>query len=110
MPDDEWERSVRAARSLCESESSVRTLGEVLRADEALEVPVPIIIAVYRRLFDLRVCDVRTRVCFARYLLLHGPEWDDEAASVLSEVEETARAARLWDEPHLGHHPVFFSG
>lgn len=109
-PPDEWEQVANQAQCLCEAETSPRTLGEALRLDEGLELPVEIVIAIYRRLMKLGVTDVRTRLCFARYLLLHGPEWDDEANSIVSEVEDLARSAGLWDSTHLGHHPVFFVG
>lgn len=107
-PPGEWELAVSQARELAATESSFRVLGEVLRLDEGLELPVEVVLAVYRRLMALGASDARTRVCFARYLLLHGPEWDDEADLLLREVEVAARSAGLWDSPHLGHHPVFF--
>jgi hypothetical protein len=84
-------------------------LGEVLRLDEGLELPVPVVVAAYRRLLVLGAGDVRTKLCFARYLLLHGPQWDDEATALQAEVEGAARSAGLWNAPHLGHHPVFFN-
>lgn len=108
-PASEWERVVGQARELAETESSFRVLGEALRLDEGLELPVEVVVAVYRRLVALGASDARTTVCFARYLLLHGPEWDDEANSLLRDVEVTARAAGVWDSPHLGHHPIFFA-
>lgn len=105
----QWEQVVGKALELAETESSLRVLGEALRLDDGLELPVEVVVAVYRRLMELGASDVRTKVCFARYLLLHGPKWDVEANSLLCEVEVAARAAGLWDSPHLGHHPVFFA-
>ena len=64
--------------------------------------------AVYRRLFALGVDDVHTKLCFAGYALLNGPDWDDEANAILQEIEPAARQAGLWKTRHLGHHPVFF--
>lgn len=108
-PAGEWDRVVDQARELAQAESSFRVLGEALRLDEGLELPVEIVVAVYERLMALGANDARTVVCFARYLLLHGPGRDDEANSLLGEVEAAARSAGLWDSPHLGHHPVFFA-
>lgn len=92
------------------SEKSAYKLGEVLRCDRGLHMPIDVIRATYQRLLVLGVTDARTRICYARYLLLHGPEWDAEAQAILKEVEAAARAAGLWDSPTLGHHPVFYNG
>ena len=89
-------------------EESLLVLGDVLRADVSLDLPFRAICAVYRRLFALGVDDVRTRLCYARYVLLHSVA-DDEADRIIAEVEAPARAAGLWDGHHLGHHPVFFA-
>jgi len=102
--DDIIEQSIGRIKGL----TSVRALGEGLRLDEGLELPVGIVIATYRRLIELGVQDARIIICFARYLLLHGPAWDDEANALLAQTEEVARAAGIWDAPHLGHHPVLF--
>lgn len=106
---DDGDRGVGEAKRLIGSESSFGVLGEALWLDADHEVPVEVVVAVYRRLMALGARDARTVVCFARYLLAHGPDWDDEANSMLAQVEPVARAAGLWDSPHLGHHPVFFS-
>ncbi|WP_148085736.1 hypothetical protein [Amycolatopsis thermoflava] len=90
------------------TEDSVLRLGDVLRCDVGLSLPVVVIKATYDRLFELGVADVRTRLCYARYLLLHGPEWDREAGDILRQVEEPARLAGIWDPAFLGHHPVFY--
>lgn len=108
-PASEWDRVVSRATDVAERELSFRVLGEALRLDEGLELPVDVVVAVYRRLMALGAKDARTVVCFARYMLLHGPEWDAEATSLLANVEDSARACGLWDSPHLGHHPVFFA-
>lgn len=108
MGPDDWDAAVAQTISLCRDADSPRLLGEVLRLDEGLELPREVVVAVYRRLLALGVADARTRLCFARYMLLMGPDWDEEANAILADVEESARAAGPWDAPHLGHHPVFF--
>jgi len=107
---EESERQVARAIELVARENSFRILGEVLQFDETLELPVDLVIAVYRRILELGGNDALTKLCFAGYLLLHGPQWDDEAIAMKTDVEDVARAAGLLDAPHLGHHPVFFRG
>lgn len=106
---ERFEFAVERAVLLVQDERSPRTLGEILRLDEDLSMPVLLIIAVYGRLFELGVNDVHTRLCFARYLGMHGPDWDDEANGILHEISDAARDAGLWEGTHLGHHPVFFA-
>ena len=103
------ESGVERAIGLIAKERSLSVLGDVLRLDQGLEIPVEVVVSTYRRLLELGAADVRVVVCFARYLLLHGPEWDDEANAMLAQVEPVARAAGVWDGRHLGHHPVFFA-
>lgn len=107
---DEFERDLARSIELVSGETSFRILGEVLQLDETLELPVDLVIAVYRRILALGGNDALTRLCFAGYLLLHGPRWDDEAIAMRAEVEPAAKAAGILDAPHLGHHPVFFRG
>lgn len=106
----EWEANVESLLRLIRKEESALRLGDVLRFDLGLEMPISVVRATYARLFELGADDVHTKLCYARYLLLHGPDWDTEAEALLREVEPTARAAGLWDSPTLGHHPVFFRG
>ena len=103
-----FEQWIDPALAAVATTDSAWALGESLRFDRNLQLPSKIVIAIYRRLFELGVDDVQTKVCFARYLLLHGPQWDVEAEAILDEVEDVARLAGFWDGPHLGHHPVFF--
>lgn len=77
--------------------------------DVDFDIPADAIRAVYLRLFELGVIDVRTKLCYARYLLRHSPRWDDEANEILASVEGIARAAGFWDSSVHGHHPVFFN-
>lgn len=93
-----------------QSESSALRLGEVLWMDEHLEISTDIIRAVYLRLFELGVDDVRTKLCYARYLLLNGPEWDNEANKIIESVKDLSRMVGIWDSPIHGHHPSFLSG
>lgn len=102
--------AVERLLELVAAETSPFRLGEVLRCDVGLDLPVPVIKATYERLFELGVNDVHTRSCYAGYLLLHGPDWDDQANEILAEVEPAARAAGLWRSNVLGHHPVFYAG
>lgn len=102
--------AVERLLELIAAETSPFRLGEVLRCDICLELPVPVVKATYERLFELGADDALTRTCYARYLLLHGPDWDQYANAILAEVEPAARAAGLWDSTVLGHHPVFYSG
>ncbi|WP_148085755.1 hypothetical protein [Amycolatopsis thermoflava] len=104
----EWDRAVETFLKLVKTEDSALRLGDVLRCDVGLSLPVVVIKATYDRLFELGVADVRTRLCYARYLLLHGPEWDRKANDILRHVEEPARLAGIWDAEFLGHHPVFY--
>ena len=91
------------------TEDSPYRLGQVLAEDVHLDLPFTWVKATYERLFAIGVDDVRTRLCYARYLLLHGPTWDEVAQSILAQVEPAARGAGLWEAPQLGHHPVFFA-
>ena len=113
-PDDwdstAWDEQLSQLLSLIAVEGSAFRLGDILRLDAALDMPVDVVRSCYLRLFGLGVSDVHTRLCYARYLLLHGPTWDGEAQDILGGIEEAARAAGLWDSPFLGHHPVFFAG
>lgn len=93
---------------LASEEASPFLLGEVLRLDHDLALPVSVVKATYERLISLGAVDVHTRLAYARYLSLHGPDWDSEASSILQEIESTARAAGLWDNCQFGHHPVFY--
>ena len=106
----DWEVQVSQLLTLIAVEDSAFRLGEILRLDAALDMPFDVVRACYLRLFGLGVSDVHTRLCYARYLLLHGPTWDGEAQDILGEIEEVARAPGLWDAPFLGHHPVFLAG
>lgn len=72
-----------------------------------MDLPMYLVLAVYRRLSELGVIDARTRVCMAQWLLLHGPDWDDEANAMLEDIRDVARRARVWDSPWRAHHPVF---
>lgn len=105
----DWDRARSAFRELVAVEESAFRLGEVLRCDIRLDLPVEVVKLTYERLFALGVSDARTRLCYARYLLLHGPDWDEQANRILAEVGDAARAAGLYDSPHLGHHPVFYT-
>jgi hypothetical protein len=105
----DWERATAEFRELVAAEESTFRLGEVLRRDVGMDLPVEAVKLTYERLFALGVRDARTRLCYARYLLLHGPDWDELANGIVAEVEDAARAAGLWDSPHLGHHPVFYA-
>lgn len=73
-------------------------------------LPVEVVKATYERLFNLGASDAHTKACYARYLLLHGPAWDDEAEAILGEVEDVLTAAGLGEGSPFGHHPVFYSG
>lgn len=106
----QWTERRSRIVELIGTESSALRLGDVLRCDVGLDLPVEVVLAAYRRLFALGASDVYTKLCYARYLLLHGPDWDDEAQEILDSVEGVARAAGLWDAPILGHHPVFYGG
>lgn len=108
--DADWEVAIAEFMALVVAESSALRLGDVLRYDAGLDLPVSIVKATYERLFRLGVDDIRTRLCYARYLLLHGPEWDSEARGILAEIEQKARVAGLWESNLLGHHPVFYAG
>jgi len=105
-----WDEQLSELLLLIAAEVSALRLGDILRLDAALEMPVNVVRSCYLRLFELGVSDVHTRLCYARYLLLHGPGWDGEAQDILGEIEEVAREAGLWDSRFLGHHPVFFAG
>ncbi|WP_431878571.1 hypothetical protein [Amycolatopsis sacchari] len=104
----DWDRAVESFLNMVKTEDSALRLGDVLRCDVGLSLPVVVVKATYDRLFELGVADVRTRLCYARYLLLHGPEWDREADEILRQVEGPARLAGIWDATFLGHHPVFY--
>jgi hypothetical protein len=108
-PPGEWEANTLRLLALINSEESPRRLGDLLRLDIGLDLPIEAVKAAYERLLHLGVNDARTRLCYARYLLLHGPQRDRPAHLILDEVEAPARAAGLWDSPVLGHHPVFFA-
>lgn len=107
---DEWEDAIKSFLSTVRDEESAYRLGEVLRLDRELDLPVRIVRATYHRLFELGATDARTRLCYARYSLLYGPEWDDEAHAIIAEVETAAKVGGFWDSPALGHHPVFYAG
>ncbi len=104
----EWDSAVTTFTNLVQEEGSAIRLGDVLRCDARMDLPVQVVKLTYERLFELGACDVRTKVCYARYLLLHGPDWDEVGERILAEVEPEARVAGVWDAPLLGHHPVFY--
>jgi hypothetical protein len=107
----DWAAVREAFRGAVATERSAFRLGEVLRADLGLDLPVDVIRACYERLFQLGADDARTRLCYARYLQLYGQRWDEVLIDrILDEVEGPARAAGLWSAPILGHHPVFYTG
>jgi hypothetical protein len=106
----QWAEHRARVLELIGLESSPLRLGDVLRSDVGLDMPSEIVRATYRRLFALGASDAHTKLCYARYLLLQGPDWDDEAQEILDSIEQVARAAGLWDSPVLGHHPVFYAG
>ncbi|MEV6905051.1 hypothetical protein [Amycolatopsis sp. NPDC051372] len=106
----EWGRAADALLMLVQAETSAYRLGEVLRYDVGLSLPVAVVKATYERLFAIGVNDVRSRLCYARYLFMHGPDWDQEAEEILRQVEEPARLAGIWDADFVGHHPVFYEG
>jgi hypothetical protein len=107
----DWDAVRRAFRGSLEKERSAFRLGEVLRHDLHLDLPVEVVKGCYERLFELGATDARTRLCYARYLQQNGPAWDEVlAARILRDVEGPARAAGLWANPALGHHPVFYTG
>ena len=108
--DDEWAEQLGRFLVLVEAEESPYRLGQVLRYDAGLDLPVDVVKATYERLFELGASDVHTRLCYARYLLMHGPEWDDLANGILADVREAADAAGLWQNSLFGHHPVFYTG
>lgn len=101
---------IRSIISAIEMETSLADLGDILRVDIGLEVPFDIVVATYRRLFELGVSDARSWLCYAYYLKLHGPMWDDFADEIIAKYEDAGRVAGLYDNPTLGHHPVFYSG
>ncbi|NND04614.1 MAG: hypothetical protein HKN91_17705 [Acidimicrobiia bacterium] len=98
------ERCIRAVRK----EESPFQLGVVLGLDTDLSMPVSLIKAVYERLLDLGADDALTRYRYAQYLLLHGPDWDDDAQVILGEVSEVIEAGGF-AKAALGHHPVFYA-
>lgn len=106
----EWADAISRAIGLIGEEDSAFRLGEVLRADFGLDLPHQVVIASYRRLIALGVNDVHTRLCFGRYLLLQGPEFDAEASAILEDVQPAAEQAGLWDSDLIGHHPTFYAG
>ncbi|MEV6896490.1 hypothetical protein [Amycolatopsis sp. NPDC051372] len=104
----DWDRASDALLRLVKAETPAYRLGEVLRYDVGLSLPVNVVKTTYERLFALGVKDVRSRLCYARYLLMHGPDWDQEAREILGQLEEPARQAGVWNADFLGHHPVFY--
>lgn len=106
---EDVEAEIVSIISAIDQEESRTGLGDILRADMGLEVPVDIVIAAYRRLFDLGVSDAHSWICYAYYLRLHGPMWDDVADDIIAQYEEAARRAGILDNATLGHHPVFYS-
>ncbi|MCP3976846.1 MAG: hypothetical protein GY720_20360 [bacterium] len=107
--EDGWETRLAEMRRLIAVETSRFRLGEVLRMDAGLDMPVEVVIATYDRLFELGVRDDNTRLCYSSYLLLHR-ERLEEAEAIRAEVIERASAAGLIDNETLGHHPVFYGG
>jgi hypothetical protein len=107
--DSEWEAALADMLRLVARERSPLLLGDFLRLDIGLDLPFEVVTAAYKQLFKLGVNDCRSRLCYARYLKLHGPEWDHQADLILEEVEQAARLAGEWDSPYLGHHPVFYA-
>lgn len=101
----EWNDAVASFGEVIQSVDSPRELGEVLRLDSMLELPFDVVVATYRRLFALGANDVLTKLCYARYLLLYDYE-QDAASQILSEIEEAARAAGLWEGSLFAQHPV----
>lgn len=104
----EWDSAVARFAHLVQEETSALRLGDVLRCDAGMDLPARVVKLTYERLFELGVRDVRTKLCYARYLLLHGPEWDEQGLRVLAEVEAEAKVSGVWYAPLLGHHPVFY--
>ncbi|QRP42710.1 hypothetical protein [Amycolatopsis sp. FDAARGOS 1241] len=92
----EWRRAADALLMLVQAEASASRVGEVLRYDDGLSLPVAVVKATYERLFAIEINDVRSRLCYARYLLVHGLDWDQEAGEILRQVEEPARQADVW--------------
>jgi hypothetical protein len=112
---DAWDESMWQAQLECfltmvEAEESPYRLGQVLLHDAGLDLPVAVVKATYERLFELGASDVHTKLCYARYLLMHGPEWDDLAQGILAEIHDAADAAGLWENSRFGHHPVLYTG
>lgn len=108
--EDKWAEQLERFLILIEAEESPYRLGQVLLHDSGLDLPVVVVKATYERLFELGASDVHTKLCYARYLLMHGPEWDDFANGILADVRDAAHAAGLWQNSLFGHHPVFYTG
>ncbi len=107
--DQEWANlKAELVRLIAEEESPFR-LGELLRLDAGLDMPVDVVLAVYDRLFALGVKDHVTRVCYATYALTHR-ERLEEASTILEEVSELTTDPELIGNTLLGHHPVFYGG
>lgn len=105
-----WAEQVERFLVLVKVEESPHRVGKVLLHDAGLDLPVAVVRATYERLFELGASDVHTRLCYARYLLLHGPAWDELANGILAEIRPAAEADGLWQNSLFGHHPVFYAG
>jgi hypothetical protein len=101
----DWEAVRRVFRSALETEGSPFRLDEVLRLDAGLDLPFDIVRASYERLFDLGATDIHTRLCYARYLQMHGPPGSDVVERLLYELEAPARVAGLWRSPVPARRP-----
>lgn len=71
------------------SETSIQTLREIVDAnwEDLFTMPIETMFKVYQRLIELTPKEESAFLDFAKYLLLFGPDWEEEAEMIVDHIE-----------------------